>query len=192
MLQDIEGAFYGARSFIQLFREGPIDILASHFGQFKVGLTDIDFNIHMNNSKYLKYMDFGRMEFLIMSQIAQRLVKNRYDLVVANIDMSYIHSLKTWQNFQIETRVLSWDFKYIYFQQIFSSHGKVYTIGLVRSAVLKEGKAVPIEVVFKLLGITHIPPEIPDTVKNWHHLIQVNRPKSLIRLSSHTGSGNKL
>jgi len=189
MFQDIQGLYFGARSFVKLFREGPCDILASHFGQFKVGLTDIDFNIHMNNAKYLKFMDFGRMEFLIMTQVAQRLLKSGHDIVVANIDMSYIHSLKPLQNFQIETRILSWDFKYIYFQQVFTSHGKVYTIGLVRSAILKQGKAVPVESVFRSLGITHLPPEMPDTVKNWHTLIQVNRPKSLIRLSNSVSGG---
>jgi len=48
---------------------------------------------------------------------------------------------------------------------------------------------VPVESVFRSLGITHLPPEMPDTVKNWHTLIQVNRPKSLIRLSNSVSGG---
>ena len=42
----------------------PLEIEQSLSTQFRCGWTDIDFNMHLNNSRYLAFFDVGRLQYL--------------------------------------------------------------------------------------------------------------------------------
>lgn len=46
------------------------DILKEKKLSFRVGPTDIDYNLHLNNAKYLSFMDLGRFDLTFKSGLA--------------------------------------------------------------------------------------------------------------------------
>ena len=45
--------------------------------EFRVRLFDIDLNMHLNNAKYLKYMDRCRLEHAVSTGLLDKLIQAR-------------------------------------------------------------------------------------------------------------------
>lgn len=86
---------------------------------FRVLLTDLDLNKHMNNARYLSIMDLGRIEFMLRSGLLKVAIERKWAPVVANIDISYYKSLHPWEKYQLETSLEGHDDKYLYMRQTF-------------------------------------------------------------------------
>ena len=100
--------------------------------EFRVGLLDIDLNMHLNNAKYLKFMDRSRLEHAVVTGLLNRMLEARCNGVVANTEIAYIRELRPYQQFQVHTRILGWDDKYVYYDQRFESQRKLHTHALLQ------------------------------------------------------------
>ena len=151
------------------------DLQASVDREFRVKPWDLDLNIHLNNAKYLKYLDKGRIEHILQSSPVRRLFENGYKLIVANTEISYLRSLLPFQKFKVCTRLSTWDHKYVYYEQTFHSHGELYAIAIIRLALRKGNRgASPIEVFQQLLAQSEVP-DSPNSVLLLNELIQAQR-----------------
>ncbi len=77
--------------------------------------SDLDFYLHMNNSKYLREMDFGRFLHYLQTQLTAL----AGGVVVATITIRYRRSLQLWERFSLETKILGWDGNTMYLEQRF-------------------------------------------------------------------------
>ncbi|MCG8312439.1 MAG: acyl-CoA thioesterase [Pseudomonadales bacterium] len=146
--------------------------------QFRVKPWDLDLNIHLNNAKYLKYLDKGRIEHILRSRPVRKLMSRQYKLIVANTEISYIRSLLPFQKITVSSRVTGWDHKYVYYEQTFTSHGQLYATAIVRLALRKGEKgASPLEVLDQLFQIKESP-ELPHSVVLLNRLIKAQRIES--------------
>ena len=95
--------------------------------------SDIDYLMHMNNSKYLREMDFGRMRTYYESGMREMTRPLGAVPVVSAISIRYRKSLQLWQRFSLSTKTVHWDDNATYLEQRFvGSDGFVYAIAMVK------------------------------------------------------------
>jgi acyl-CoA thioesterase FadM len=134
----------------------------------RVWLDDLDFNIHMNNARYLAVMDLGRVDWIIRSG-AWRLIRHAgMRPVVGGYMVRFRRSLRPFQRFELRTRLLGWDERWIYIEQIMESRDGIACLVVQRSGFTRKGRLVPpAELAEKLDYHGPILPA-PDWVSAWH------------------------
>ena len=115
--------------------------------------SHIDGHMHMNNSKYLREMDFGRIKTYFESGMLDASWKLGAATLVAAISIRYRRSLQLWERFSLLTKVMHWNKDAFYLEQRFiGKDGFTCAIAMVKMvARSKDGRVSPAEIV-KLMG----------------------------------------
>lgn len=92
---------------------------------FCVWPNDCDLNLHMNNGRYLTFMDLGRVHLTAQSGLLGEAWRRRWMPVLAAAEITYLRSLKPFSRFDLVTRLLTWDDKYVYLEQLFECDGEL-------------------------------------------------------------------
>ena len=133
--------------------------------------SDIDHHMHMNNSKYLREMDFGRIKVYFESGMLETTRKLGAATLVAAISIRYRRSLQLWERFTLSTKVLHWSTDAFYLEQRFlNKDGFTCAIAMVKMVARSKGGRVPPVEVVKLIvqegKSTESPPATPE-LKCW-------------------------
>jgi acyl-CoA thioesterase FadM len=124
---------------------------------FRVWPNDCDLNLHLNNGRYLTFMDLGRLH----------LIARRWMPVLSAAEMNFIRPLRPLQKFDLVTRLLSWDEKYFYIEQRFEAGGKLHAIGMVKGLFLHGRAHVESRAVTAMLGLDTPAPDMPEALRHW-------------------------
>ena len=71
---------------------------------FRVGLRDIDFNMHINNARYMVFMERARWDHPVQTNTWDLMLKEKLNFIVAGIEMGYIREIRFGKRFDVETR----------------------------------------------------------------------------------------
>ena len=156
--------------------------------RYRVLPWDIDANLHMNNVKYLKYLERGRVEHMIATPWMNTMFDHGVKALIANTEISYVKELKPFQPFDVETRINSWDDKYVYFEQLFTYKQTVFTAAVIRMAMVdsRTGKrASPRQVLTELFPALQSP-ELPASVVALNQLVTAQRNETQAVANSQT------
>jgi acyl-CoA thioesterase FadM len=122
--------------------------------RLRVVPSDLDVLGHMNNGVYLSYMDLGRMDLTIRAGAWDLFTKRGWLPVAASETMSFRRSLKLWQSFELQTRIVGYDERAVFMQQRFVVDGDIYAEGIVRGRFAKtSGGTVTMVELGEVLGI---------------------------------------
>lgn len=132
-LQWILAVFFRSR------RSPRLELTAVSKVKYRVLPTDVDFLMHMNNGRYLSYMDFGRVDLTQRTGISQLLTRHGIYAVVGANTMTYRKSLNLFQAFTLETRFIGTDERSFYIEQRFVVDDEVFARGIVRGRLIKKG-----------------------------------------------------
>jgi len=133
--------------------------------------SDVDWNVHMNNSKYLREMDFGRIFHVVENGLYGAVRAFGGFIVVGAVTIRYRKSLQLWERFQLRTRILCWDDRDFYYEQRFvNKEGITCAIALVKASVRG---TTPREALERACtdGCPNAPP-IPSQVEAWKIAMQ--------------------
>ncbi len=157
------------------------------FARYRCMPWDLDANIHMNNVKYLKYLERGRVEHMIHTPWLREMTGRGYKALIANTEISYVREIKPFQRFKVETRISSWDEKYIYIEQLFTYRKTVFTAAVIRMAMVhaKTGKRASPKQAFEAIlpGVTA--PELPGSAHHLNLLVQAQRGETQAIAAAH-------
>jgi acyl-CoA thioesterase FadM len=134
---------------------------------FRVWPNDCDLNLHLNNGRYLTFMDLGRMHLIAQIGFLGKLFRLRWAPVLSAAEMSFIRPLKPLQKFDLVTRLLTWDEKYFYIEQRFVAGGRLHATGMVKGLFLHGRERVESRVVLEMLGLDAAAPDMPGAVRHW-------------------------
>ncbi len=82
--------------------------------------TDVDYFLHMNNSRYLREMDFGRFNYYFRTGLSRHLTWRHGISVVQHAAMiRYRRSIDLLMPFRLHTRLVWFDERSFYFEQRF-------------------------------------------------------------------------
>ncbi len=134
---------------------------------FRVLPTDCDLNLHMNNGRYLSFMDLGRLHLTVQAGLWPHVRRNRWMPVMAAAEITYIRSLKPFDRFELVTRIVTWDDKYAYMEQTFERDGECCAHAYVKGLFLGRDGRVSSADVARAIGYDAAPPPLPDVLQHW-------------------------
>ena len=142
---------------------------------FRVHPGDLDLYRHVNNGVYLQYMDIARTR-LLADMGGLRLLASRswYPVVVAST-MTYRRSLLLGQRFTVDTRVLGWDTRVVFLEQVFTRSDEHVARGVVAGRFLARSGPRPTapDVAELLAGGPVASPALPEDVVAWARALDV-------------------
>ena len=136
--------------------------------EFQVMPWDIDAFGHLNNGRYLQIADVARVGWLTRTGILQLALKKRWGALLGGNCVRYCKTLKPFQRFQVTTRILSWDDRWIFMEHRFNrKDGALVAVSYARAALRSKNTWVTTEEISESIcpGIER--PEYPEAVKLW-------------------------
>ncbi len=143
--------------------------------RLRVWPQDIDFNLHLNNARYLSFMDYGRIHLCAATGILTPVLRERWIPLVGSLSITYRRSLGLFAAFTLTTRTLCWDEKWVYMEQVFRSTVSPSQEGLVAIAWVKglfratDGNVPPQRIV-DLIAPGTVSPSVPESLEHWNSL----------------------
>ncbi len=161
--------------FISSFFKPKIEsILETSVLKFKVLPNDLDFNMHMNNGRYLTIMDLGRFDLVLRAGLIKVMFKQKSVPILGSATIRYRLPLMPFQSYELRTRIVSWDDKWAYLEQRFviasgPKKDAVAAIALVKGSFFdqKHKKTVPTSEVLKLANRHMDAPAMPEHIIEW-------------------------
>ena len=149
------------------WRRSRLGLLEESVVDFRVWPLDLDFNLHMNNGRYLTVMDLGRVDLMGRQGTLGLMLRQRWTPVVAGQTIAYRRPLKPFQRYSLHSRVVCWDDKFVYLEQRFQAAGKVMASAIVKAAVLAEQRPLRPREMLRQAGLERRSPPMPPAIKAW-------------------------
>jgi acyl-CoA thioesterase FadM len=153
--------------FARLFFPKPLQLFDVSVVHGRVWPTDLDNNLHMNNGRYLTIMDLGRFDWILSCGYLGLCLKKRWFPIVGALKILYLKPLKPFQKFQLRTRILGWDAKWIYVEQIFQVDGVLCAKSVLQGLFHGKQSKVTTGEWLKAVGHTPKSPRLPKDVRTW-------------------------
>lgn len=151
-----------------IFRNAPpLGITDTHVSHHICWPWDLDFWVELNNGRTLTLYDLGRVPMGTRTGIIGALRDNKWGLTVAGSSVRYRRRVRMFQKFEMRSRCVGWDDKFIYMVQSMWRHGECTSQVLLRSAVTDANGIVAPARVLEALGRPTDSPELPEWVQNW-------------------------
>jgi acyl-CoA thioesterase FadM len=134
---------------------------------FRVWPGDLDLNLHLNNARYLGFMDLGRVEVMMAAGLGFWGRRGRQPLVAASF-CRYFKPLGPFQSFELRTRLAAYDDKWFYFEQRFLRRGVLHALAAVKGLMLGPRGPIPPRELFSEAG-GEVPPSppLPPWMRDW-------------------------
>lgn len=151
---------------------GVLDVSVS---RMRVGPGDLDFYGIVNNGTYLQMMDVARSNYIADVGGFGPLNSRRWFPVVAAQTVTYKRSLRLGQAFELHTRVVGWDPRVAYLEQLFLHRGHQVARGWVAGRFLTRGSGerVPAPEVIGLIDAGAVAPPLPRDMADWARAVGV-------------------
>lgn len=137
--------------------------------RWRVMPGDLDLFGHMNNSRYLMLMDFGRLDYLARMGLLTTALRERWIVPVGAAQVDFHRPLKPFERFEIGTQILSWNDRWFYMRQTFRTFTRpdkavatAYVKTIFRSP---SGHVAPGDVVRMALGHDMEAPTMPADLR---------------------------
>jgi|SRR5690606_6867494 len=152
------------RFFILPSRIGILDVSTV---RFRVWPNDLDTNLHMNNGRYLTLMDLGRLDLLLRNGAAAIVLRNKWYPVLAGSLIRFRRPLNLFQTFEITTRIVTWDAKWVYLEQKMARRGEAVLHAWLKGVFVGPEGSVPITRLLERMEVTEAPPPMPAELEAW-------------------------
>jgi acyl-CoA thioesterase FadM len=135
------------------FFKSKISALEESQTELMVWPNDIDYNLHMNNGRYLTLMDIGRMDLSMRTGLIKVMLTHGWIPVVGSAQIRYLREIRAFKKFSIHSRVASWDQKWFYMAQDFKVGDTVHARAMVKAVFKKKGKTIPPQQIIAEMGL---------------------------------------
>jgi len=137
--------------------------------RFLVWPPDLDVLFHVKNGVYLSMLDVARIDLLLRSGLAKKLLRQGLYPVVAAETIRFRRSLQLFQGFEVETAIIGWDDKAFIIQHRFLRREELVAEATVRLRFLRRGGGtVGSQELLDLVGRREPSPTLPTWVEAWN------------------------
>lgn len=146
-------------------RIGPLDEATL---RFTVLPNDCDLNVHLNAGRFISFMDVARVELLGRMRMFRAILNRGWRPINGGMIIRYRRSLLPFERFDVRSRVIGWDEKWIYFEHVVERNGEVCATANARGLFRHGKRSVPPTEAAALLGISDPnSPALPEHVERW-------------------------
>ncbi len=148
----------------------PLGVLQEDCVRMRVWPNDIDFNMHMNNGRYLSIMDYARTHLLARTRLLSHIIRARWQPLVGAVWMTYRRSLPLFAAFTVASRFVCWDDRWFYIEQIFTSREGLAAIGWVKGILRDAQGNVEPQRALEHASPGILCPPMPEAIAAWNDL----------------------
>ena len=148
-------------------RQTALQITDIHVSHHVCWPWDLDMWVELNNGRTLTLYDLGRIPLAVRTGLGRVLQKNRWGITVAGNSVRYRRRVRAFQRFEMHSRCIGWDDKFVYMEQSMWRNDECTSHMLLRSAVTSAKGIVPPSEVLAALGQSVESPALPDWVQAW-------------------------
>ncbi|HEU4886558.1 MAG TPA: thioesterase family protein [Thermoanaerobaculia bacterium] len=145
-------------------RIGPLDESVVRFTALP---HDCDLNFHLNAGRYVSFMDVARIELIGRVRFIGPMLRRGWRPVAGGAVLRFRKSVLPFERFDIRSRVLGWDEKWIYVEHIVEKDGEFCAIGQMRTVIRSKQGTVPPAEVLAAMDLHLESPPLPDFVAKW-------------------------
>jgi YbgC/YbaW family acyl-CoA thioester hydrolase len=145
----------------------PVPPLGPCLTRFRVLPLDLDPLGHVNNGRYLTWLDLARIELLWRSGLLHAIRRHGYRPIVASEAIHFRRPLTLMERVDVETRILGWDARCFYVQHTVRRLNESTALAIVRARFISPRGAVAPREVLALLGVAETSPRLPWWVAIW-------------------------
>jgi acyl-CoA thioesterase FadM len=128
---------------------------------------DCDLNFHLNAGRFVSFMDVARIELIVRLRFFGPMLRRGWRPVMGGAVVRFRRSVLPFHRFDIRSRVIGWDERWIYVEHIVEENGVFCAIGHMRTVIRgKDGTIAPAQVL-KVLGHDIVSPALPEFVQRW-------------------------
>jgi acyl-CoA thioesterase FadM len=145
-----------------------IGLLDTTCVRMRVWPNDLDFNLHVNNGRYLMLADIGRVDWFFRSGVLQLARRQKAIPVVGDAIAKFRRELRMGQSFEIRSRLVGWDQRWGFLEHRFYRAGRV--LGVVAIRGVFRGPDGPLDPGSFLagLGLQMVSPALPQWIAEWN------------------------
>ena len=71
--------------------------------------TDIDFNVHLNNARYMMLADLGRIDLFVRAGLITLARKNGWAPMIGGLQSVYVREIRLWRRFEVASSIETWE-----------------------------------------------------------------------------------
>jgi acyl-CoA thioesterase FadM len=145
-------------------RIGPLDESVVRFTALP---HDCDLNFHLNAGRYVSFMDVARIELIGRVRFIGPMLRRGWRPVAGGAVLRFRRSVLPFERFDIRSRVIGWDEKWIYVEHIVEKDGEFCAIGHMRTVIRSKQGTIPPQEVLAAMDLTLASPPLPEFVAQW-------------------------
>lgn len=151
------------------FRKAPmLPLTGTHVSTHRCWPSDIDMWAELNNGRTLTLLDLGRIPLARRIGLISVLRQQKWGMTMAGVTVRYRRRITTFEKFEMRSRVIYWDQRFIYIEQsMWKQNGDCANHALYRTAVTDANGIVSPERVMAAMKKAVPTPEVPHWVQNW-------------------------
>jgi len=150
-----------------------VDLLATTRIGLRVWPNDLDFNMHLNNGRYLALADIGRVHWFLRTGILAVAREHKALPVIGDAIAKFRHDLQAFQRFEIHTRLVGWDSKWGFVEHRFVRMDRVIGVVAIRGVFKGPDGSVDPQVLLAGLAHTGSSPELPEWAKRFNQAAEL-------------------
>ncbi|PSJ54880.1 thioesterase family protein [Kumtagia ephedrae] len=71
--------------------------------------TDIDFNLHLNNARYMMLADLGRIDIFLRSGVWALARERGWAPMLGGLQTAFVREIRLWQRFEVVSSLETWE-----------------------------------------------------------------------------------
>lgn len=146
----------------------PLHPFETHVSHHLCWPQDIDPWMELNNGRTLTLYDLGRIGLAARTPLGKTLRQRRWGMAVAGASVRYRKRIRAFDRFEMRSRLLGWDERFLYLEQSIWRKGECASQVLIRGAVTKGARGIlPPAELAAVLGLAPESPALPRWAMAW-------------------------
>lgn len=138
-----------------------------HVSHHRCWPWDIDMFGELNNGRTLTLYDLGRLPLAMRVGFLTVLREKKWGSTMAGASVRYRRRIRMFERFEMRSRVVCWDERFIYLEQSIWVDEQPASHILYRSAVTDQNGIVSTVKVIEAMGVEMTVHEIPQWISEW-------------------------
>lgn len=148
------------------FFQPKLDFTREYRGNYRVWPTEAELKV-VENARYGYFFVLERFRLLFCTNLWKICWRNHWTAVMGAQIYKVKRPLHRWQKFTIITKPLTWDEKWVYFEQRIESAGKLICSGVISVIFLAKDRKVPTREILNQIGFNGESPPLSEAVKKF-------------------------
>lgn len=127
--------------------------------------SDVDFNLHLNNARYLMLADLGRVDIFFRSGLFALMRRKNWAPMIGGVEIAFVREVRLWQRFDLVSSIETWEGGEVLGRHRFVlENGETAALAMTTAGVYDRAarRFIPIDEVIAALGYEARKPRLPS------------------------------